>query len=174
MIRFCMFIRSSNQRTNILISKRGYRDSKSCHTSVGYNFEAKQQQQRKQMSNAHTCRSQFKSIKPQHSCSVQSHYNFLYDFARWVSKMAFGALAFFWPLLLLLLILRHHHDDRSLCWLCVAYLLNARFCFFHPSLPYIHFTSQLYIQHTQKARSQYQMYNGIFFKWIERKPPLDL
>lgn len=68
----------------------------------------------------------------------------------------------FWPPLLLFR--RHHHHHLALCLLCVSYLLHARFCFFsvHLSPVYIHFTSQLYIQHTQKDHSQYQTHNGIF------------
>lgn len=90
-----------------------------------------------------------------------------FQFSVWFRKMRFkdgfwcvgffGLLFFFYFVVFIIII--------SLCvLLCVSYLLHARFCcFFCSSISRIfHFTSQLYIQHTQKARSQYQLYNGIF------------
>lgn len=55
-------------------------------------------------------------------------------------------------------------SSRFVC--CCAFLIYCTLdsaVFFCSSISRIfHFTSQLYIQHTQKARSQYQLYNGIF------------
>lgn len=129
------------------ISKKEYRDSKSWYlSSVGYIWTAAitiiTNQQRSHMQIAILV------------AAIAFMFNRI-QFSVWFRKMrfkdGFGALAFFLLLFFFFLFFFIVVIIISL-WVCCAFLIYCTLdsLYFFIYLPYIHFTSQLYIQHTQK------------------------